>query len=98
MSNEAVTKIKMTKKYLHIMRRSPALKGRARQYGRGYAKFALVESDQAQEPCRIDDRINGVRVIRKANVYYGKGIRSEGVKFLASLIAEKEKLETETNP
>jgi len=76
-----------------IMCRTPSLSGKARQYSRGYAKIALVDVDRDEldnlgrdEPRMISERALGmVKIRRCAQLYYGKGIKSEGASYLRSL-------------
>jgi len=75
-----------------IMFRSPKLKGRARQYGFGYSKIAHVEFDPSQlddgesEPKMISERCKSVVKIHDCRqLYMGKGIKSEGARFVAQL-------------
>ena len=85
-----------------IMRRTPKLSGKAKQYSRGYVKLALVDVDREEldklgqsEPKMISERSRGVVKIRRgASLYYGKGIKSEGAKYLKELEERKQELNT----
>ena len=82
------------KTYYHIMSKTPALSGNARKWGAGYRKFALVESTTPEEPKMISERARGmVKIIACASLFYGKGVRSEGAKFLSEITSLKEDLE-----
>ena len=95
MKNESTTttyNVPVTR--LIIMWRSPALSGKAREYGSGYKKIALVEIDPAKllpnedEPKMISERCAAVVKIHACRqLYYGEGIRSEGAAFAAHLSA-----------
>ena len=76
-----------------IMFRSPKLSGNAKKYSRGYIKMALVKVDADKlkelgqnEPKMISPRSKGcLQVIESAQLYYGKGIRSQGAIYLKKL-------------
>lgn len=77
-----------------IIRSSPVLKGRARQFGSGYVQFRLLEVQTGSVPAMGSERARGVvRVIADPSpVYYGAGERSEGATILAELREECERL------
>lgn len=86
-----------------IMFRSPSLSGKAREYSRGYQKIALVEVDNnkipiGEEPKMISERSIGViRILDCATLYYGKGIKSEGKRFLDQIRKKADKFNKKTN-
>jgi hypothetical protein len=64
------------------MEACPALKGKARQYGRSYRKMAVVElePDFEGQPKMISERAIGVlRVVECATEHVGRTSRSAGV-------------------
>lgn len=80
-----------------VMTASPALSGKARKYGMGYRKIALVEVNddilKGKNPKMISDRAIGVIKIHDcASLYYGKGIKSEGGRFYRECKEKAEKL------
>ncbi len=86
-----------------IMQRTPSLSGKAKEYSRGYRKIALVDIDrellnnlERSEPKMISERSLGVLKIRRCrSLYYGKGIRSEGLFYLKHLEGLAEKINSE---
>jgi hypothetical protein len=89
-----------------IMTRRPALQGKAREFGAGYRKIALVEVDPEilaelgqTEPAMISERSKGVvSIIDCDSLYYGEGKTSEGARYLAHLQRQAEELNaTATN-
>lgn len=83
------------KKFI-IMKKSAQVSGNARKYSHQYAKIALVEIDPKKlqelgqtEPKSISKRAKGlVRILACGTLFFGKGKRSQGKKFL-DLITEK---------
>ncbi len=81
-----------TTKHL-IMTRRPALGGKARQYGTGYVKMALVKVDcqildalGLEEPAMISERSRGmIQVIECRSVFMGKGAKSQGSQYRKEL-------------
>jgi len=68
------------------MEASPALSGKARQFGRRYRKLAVVELEPGFEgrPKMISERALGVRrVVECTTVHVGKTSRSAGVQTMA---------------
>lgn len=82
------------------MSRCPALAGKAREFGAGYRKLALVKVDAEvlaalgqDEPAMISERSKGVIEIAECqSVYMGRGVRSEGAQYLAHLKTKMEEL------
>ncbi len=63
------------------MEASPALSGKAREFGRNYRKLALVELEPGftDRPAMISDRAKGVaRIIQIETIYLGSSPRSAG--------------------
>lgn len=83
-----------------IMFRSPKLQGKAKQYSRDYSKIALVRVDPIKlkklgqtEPKMISPRSQGcLEVVDCAQLYYGKGMRSEGAIYLKQLKEKRDRL------
>jgi hypothetical protein len=68
------------------MEACPALKGKARQYGRRYRKMAVVElePDFEGQPRMISERAIGVRrVVACTTEHVGRTTRSAGVQTMA---------------
>ena len=68
------------------MESCPALKGKARQFGRRYRRMAIVELEPGFEgvPKMISERAIGVRrVVECTTVHVGKTPRSAGVRTMA---------------
>jgi len=72
------------------MEASPALKGKARQYGRRYRKMAVVELEPGFQgrPKMISERAIGVRrVVECTTEHVGRTPRSAGVQTMVRLRA-----------
>jgi len=68
------------------MEASPALKGKAREFSRGYRKIAVVELEPGFQgrPKMISERAIGVRrVVECTTVHVGRTPRSAGVRTMA---------------
>lgn len=70
-----------------VLQSSPVLKGKAREFGRGYAQFRILEVERGCTPAMGGKRARGVvRVVSAPRpVYYGEGVRSEGARVLKEL-------------
>ena len=83
-----------------VLTSSPALKGKARQWGASYRRIALVLVDRdvlaaegIETPRMISDRARGVvRILRERTLHVGQSERSEGRRFLAELKADAAQL------
>jgi len=76
---------------LIYMEASPALKGKARKFGRNYRKMALVELEQGftGRPKMISDRAIGVaRIVECRVLHVGSTDRSEGFRVRHELRAK----------
>lgn len=72
-------------KYIY-MEACPALKGKARQFSRGYRKMAVVELEDGFDgiPKMISERALGVRcVVECTTEYVGRTPRSAGAQTMA---------------
>ena len=74
------------------MTSSPALSGKARDYGRNYRRLALVELEPGWDPTRrpamISERARGVaRIVEDYTVHVGSTPRSEGYRLDEALRA-----------
>lgn len=82
------------------MTRRPALGGKARVYGTGYLKMALVKVDSdildslgLEEPAMISERSKGmIKIIECRSVFMGKGVKSQGSEYRKELEKKLAKL------
>lgn len=80
--------------YYHILIKSPKLRGKAKKFGGGYRRIALMRSLTPDPPRTVRTSLKDETVILYCDtVYFGKGIRSKGVQWLADLMEKKQKLE-----
>lgn len=77
-----------------VLQSSPALKGKARKFGRGYVQLRLLKVEQDATPAMGSARARGVlEVIEDPRpCYMGEGIRSEGAKLLQAMQKQADQL------
>lgn len=74
-----------------FMTAAAQLSGKARQFGKGYRKLALVELEPGfnERPKMISDRAKGVkRVISEVTVFVGSSDRSHGRQIMNEMMAK----------